>query len=214
VIAHRAPLGESRVILNNISWETYSTLIAETGDDRRSRMAYDRGTLEISSNQGFHGRYSWTLGVMFFILAEEFELDIVGLGQLTCRRKEFLRGLEPDSCFYVKSTPLIVSNRNIHLDVDPPPDIMFEIDFTNSSLNKFPIYTALGVPEVWRFDGEELTFHMLRRGAYLKKQFSPTFPGVPLGIEMPKYIAKATTQKSMPVLKEFRAWVKQHASKK
>jgi Uma2 family endonuclease len=205
---------ESRVILNNVSWETYERLVAETGDGRRTRLAYDRGTLEIMSPLSFHERCNWLLGQMFFILAEELEVDIIGLGQLTCRREEFLRGLEPDTCFYVKNAPLIEAKKDIDLEVDPPPDIMIEVDITNSSLNKFPIYTSLRVPEVWRFDGETLTFHVLRRDAYVKRRFSPTFPGLALGSEVPKFIKKATTQKPMPVLKEFRAWVKQHAHKK
>ena len=39
---------------------------------------------------------------------------------------------------------------------DPPPDLAIEVDNTNSSLNRMAIYGALGVPEVWRFDGEGL----------------------------------------------------------
>ena len=89
MIAQREVLGEERVVLNNVSWETYSTLLAETGDDRRARMAYGRGTLEIIPPQSFHERRNALFTQMFFILAEELELDIVGLGQLTCRREEF-----------------------------------------------------------------------------------------------------------------------------
>ncbi|HEY9779787.1 MAG TPA: Uma2 family endonuclease [Leptolyngbyaceae cyanobacterium] len=41
--------------------------------------------------------------------------------------------------------------QEIDLDRDLPPDLMLEVDFSNSSLNKLPIYTALGVPEIWRY---------------------------------------------------------------
>jgi len=38
---------EQRVLLNNISWQTFETLLAEMGDNRASRLAYDQGQLEI-----------------------------------------------------------------------------------------------------------------------------------------------------------------------
>jgi len=38
---------EQRVLLNNISWQTFETLLAEIGDNRASRLAYDQGQLEI-----------------------------------------------------------------------------------------------------------------------------------------------------------------------
>ena len=151
---------------------------------------------------------------MFFILAEEHDLPLFGLGQLTCKREDMQRGLEPDCCFYVKNAALIGMKRKIDLDIDPPPDLMVEVDITNSSLDKFPIYESLGVPEVWRFDGKALTFHVLHRGSYIQKRHSPTFPGLALGVAIPKHIEKVVSQNPMPVLKEFRAWVKQHASKK
>ncbi|MBO0719619.1 MAG: Uma2 family endonuclease, partial [Blastocatellia bacterium] len=46
----------------------------------------------------------------------------------------------------------------MHLDfrVDPPPDIVVEIDIHHSSVAKLPIYAALGVPEIWRYDGYTL----------------------------------------------------------
>ena len=36
------------------------------------------------------------------------------------------------------------------LDRDPPPDLVLEVDFSGSSLNKEPIYVALSVLEIWR----------------------------------------------------------------
>ena len=41
----------------------------------------------------------------------------------------------------------------IDLTVDPPPDLVIEVDITSPSLDRLPIYARLGVPEVWRYDG-------------------------------------------------------------
>jgi len=49
---------------------------------------------------------------------------------------------------------------------DPPPDLVIEVDITRSSLNRFPIFAAVGVPEVWRFDGDRVTMYCLEGGRY------------------------------------------------
>jgi Uma2 family endonuclease len=38
---------EQRVILQNISWQTFKTILAEMGNNRNSRLAYDNGIVEI-----------------------------------------------------------------------------------------------------------------------------------------------------------------------
>jgi len=37
-----------RVTLHGVSWQTYTQLLAELGDQRASRLAYDQGVLEIT----------------------------------------------------------------------------------------------------------------------------------------------------------------------
>ena len=44
----------------------------------------------------------------------------------------------------------------IDLTVDPPPDLIVEVDISHPSLDKFPIYASLGIPEVWRHNGDTL----------------------------------------------------------
>jgi Uma2 family endonuclease len=83
------------------------------------------------------------------------------------KRKDRSRGAEPDACFYVKTAAVI--GRKIQLDfaTDPPPDIVVEIDITHDSVSKFPLYAALGVPELWRYDGAALTMYHLKDREYL-----------------------------------------------
>ena len=45
---------EQRVILHNMSWETYERLMEERGENRVPRFAYDRGELEIMSPSTEH----------------------------------------------------------------------------------------------------------------------------------------------------------------
>jgi Uma2 family endonuclease len=67
---------------------------------------------------------------------------------LTDLREDLACGFEPDACFYLDHADAIAPDRPLDLAVDPPPDLVVEVDITRSSLDKFPIYAALGVPEV------------------------------------------------------------------
>ena len=57
-------------------------------------------------------------------------------------------------------------NEQIDLAHCPPPDLAVEVDITSSSLDRFSIYTDLGVPEIWRCDGRSLTIYSLDEGEY------------------------------------------------
>jgi Uma2 family endonuclease len=75
------------------------------------------------------------------------------------------------------------------LESDPPPDIVVEIDITNESLSKFPIYAALSVPEIWRYDGRVMQFYALTNDAYRVISDSQFFPGL-----IPAMLADALEQ--------------------
>ncbi|HYG76830.1 MAG TPA: Uma2 family endonuclease [Planctomycetota bacterium] len=201
---------EQRVILHNITWDTYVRLLEETGDNRRSRMAYDGETLEIMSPQRQHEASNYLIGIMIFILAEELELEMAGCGQLTCKRQIAQKGLEPDSCFYIAHEAEVRGLDRIDLDLNhPPPDLMIEVDITHSSIDKLAICATLGVPEVWRYDGHTLRFFVLKGAIYKEAEESLAFPKLPLRSKIPEIIAHEPAVGEMKALREFRTWVKQ-----
>ena len=64
-----------------------------------------------------------------------------------------------------------------------------EIDITNESLSKFPIYAALSVPEIWRYDSKKIQFYELTVGIYREISESRFFPGL-----IPSLLAAAFEQ--------------------
>lgn len=42
------------VLLEGITWQTYKAILSDLGEHRASRLAYDRGTLEISMPLALH----------------------------------------------------------------------------------------------------------------------------------------------------------------
>jgi Uma2 family endonuclease len=159
---------EHRVILHNSSWETYERLIEERGENRVPRFAYDRGELEIMSPSTEHESIAYYIGLLVAVFAEEVGVDLYGVGSTTFDREDLGRGFEPDASFYVRNAGLVRGKPRIDLGLDPPPDLLVEVDITSPSLDKFPIYARAGIPEIWRHDGERLAIFGLRGEEYVE----------------------------------------------
>lgn len=169
---------EQRVVLHDVSWETYERLLAEFTDQSAPRLSFNQGTLEIMSPRPEHEKYNRRLALLIEVLAEELAINVEDFGSTTFRRRDLARGFEPHSCFYIQHEAQVSGKTSLDLTVDPPPDLVIEIDITSSSLDKLPIYAALGVPEVWRYDGQALTFYRLKGEQYMLSDSSLAFPGL------------------------------------
>jgi Uma2 family endonuclease len=141
-------------------------------------MAFDRGTLEIMAPSFAHERPNHLLALIVDLIALEWGLDLEAAGSTTFKREDVERGFEPDAAFYIQHAADIRGNTSIDLHRDPPPDLVIEVDITHPSLNKFPIYAALGIPEVWRYDGRVVLFYRLEGHTYVVTDTSRVLPGV------------------------------------
>ncbi|RCJ24691.1 hypothetical protein A6770_03260 [Nostoc minutum NIES-26] len=198
---------EQRTVLHNISWETFEALLRDTGEDRGSRFAYDCGTLEIMTPLFEHENPKSNFGNFIIALAEELGIEIRSAGSTTLKRKILKRGIEPDTCYYIQNELAIRGRETLDLETDPPPDLAIEIDITSSSVNKFGIYSALGVPELWRYNGQDLKFYQLIEGQYVECEFSIAFPLVSVS-DLSRFIQQSKTTGEITLLKSFRAWVR------
>jgi Uma2 family endonuclease len=167
--------GEQRFLIPGIGWSGYETLRELLGG-RSIRIAYDRGNVELTSPSQEHERCRRRLGRMVETLTEELNLPCVCFGSTTWRSQSLDRGIEPDDCFYLANAARVFG-KTVDLEVDPPPDLAIEVDITASSLDRQGIYAALGVPEVWRFNGESLRAYRLNKdGHYTESDSSLNFP--------------------------------------
>lgn len=198
---------EQRTILQNISWETFETLLAETGVDRGSRFAYECGILEIMSPLIEHESYKNNIGNLVIVLAEELGIEIKSAGSTTLKLKSANRGIEPDNCYYIQNELAFRGKQTLDLTTDLPPDLAIEIDITSSSINKLDIYSALGVPEIWRYNGRVLQIYQLVEKRYIESEFSCAFPLVP-AIEINQFIEQGKAIGEIALIKLFRAWVR------
>jgi Uma2 family endonuclease len=89
------------ICLSGISWSTYETLLEELSD-RRLRLTYNRGNLEIMAPSPEHELNKRVLGRFLETIAEELEISIYPLGSTTFKQPK-LSGAEPDECFYIQN---------------------------------------------------------------------------------------------------------------
>ena len=204
-----AASSSQRVILQNISWQTFETILAEMGDNRATRLAYDHGILEIMTPLMPHEHNNRLLEHLVFALAEELNLNLKSTGSVTCKRQDLLRGVEPDSSFYIQNEPVMRQKQNLDLTQDPPPDLVIEVDYTSSSIDRMPIYQALGVAEVWRYNEPVMQIYQLREGVYVGCDVSPSFANLPLTTEIPRFLQQSLSIGEIPMIRSFRGWVRQ-----
>ncbi len=167
----------SSVVLYDVSWEEYRNILEGRGD-RKFHHTYDNGVLEIMSPLVRHEARKKFLAQVVEAIGHGLNLDFLCLGSATHKRKDLLKGLEPDECFYFASEPTVRDHHEeIDFDVDPPPDLAIEIDITHSSIKRRPIYAALGVPELWIVDGKKVSI-LLRdeSGLYQEHSNGLVFP--------------------------------------
>ena len=141
-------------------------------------------------------------------LTEELELPLAAYGSLTFKRRRKLRGLEPDECYWIQSEAKVRDLEEFNFRRDPPPDLVIEIDITSSSARRMEIYQdLLGVPEIWRHDGENLQFHLLGRGGYKVSEKSRTFPGL-RSADLAPFLALRGKTDVNTIIRRFRTWVR------
>jgi len=202
------PRGLDRcILLSGIGWDTYERLLADMGDSHVARFAYDQGVLEIMAPSYEHESVKGHLALLVNILAEEFSIDVEGAGSTTFRRKDLIKGFEPDECFYIQHAELVRGKKRLDLAEDPPPDLVIEIDITSPSLSKFPIFAALGIPEVWRYDGTTMSIFTLVGTTYVERLDSVALPKVTSSV-LSELLASSQHVKRTEWLRQVRTWAR------
>ena len=193
--------------LEDISWDEYEQLLTQLTEWRGMRVSYDRGRVEIMSPSFQHEKFIALISGMGYIWAEEMDITVEAAGATTYKQESLLKGSEGDESFYVKNAGAIIGKRQIDLDVDPPPDVVVEVDITNESLSKFPIYAAFLVPEIWRYDGKQARVYHLVNESYIERDASLSFPFL-TSQAMTEFLDQSKTQGQTAALAAFRQWVR------
>lgn len=202
----------SQLVLYDVSWETYETLLDIFAERSTPRLAYYKGILALMTPLPEHETYSWTLGRLVVILSEELGLEIRGLKSTTWRLQPKQAGLEADECFYIQNEAKIRGKLKLDLRIDPPPDLVIEIDLSRSSIDKMAIYAELSIPEVWRWRNGKLSVHLLNEAQeYIESETSLAFESFPVK-KLVKFMKIDSQQGENSRMREFRSWVRSQMS--
>ena len=170
-------LPEDTVItFRNVGWEEYEDLLEQVGEASGLRISFDDGTLKVMTISSTHEKYGRFLEKLLTTVVLRLRINILSFGSATMRKRKKKKGNEPDACFYVQTADVIGHRIHIDFEIDPPPDIAVEIDVHHDSRDKFSIYAGLGVPEIWRFDEQRLTIHILEQDRYEEVAVSKALP--------------------------------------
>ncbi|MBW4662948.1 MAG: Uma2 family endonuclease [Chroococcus sp. CMT-3BRIN-NPC107] len=200
-----------QLLLKDVSWQMYEDILEELGEKRAARVNYSQGLLEIITPLPEHEFDKEIIGDLVKALLEELNIEFVPLGFTTYKNKQMSGGLKADQCFYIQNEPAIRGKKRIDLTIDPPPDLALEIDIT--SRTRLNNYEALGVPELWRYNGQSLEIIVLESGKYVKSNISRNFPSLPLVDVIPQYVERSMIEGRNVTIKAFRSWVKSQTKK-
>jgi Uma2 family endonuclease len=185
------PLGEQRVLLSGVPWETYVAL-RDAVDTPGVRMTYIEGLLEIMTPLPAHELAKTMIARLIEMFAIERDVPLQGYGSTTFRSAAKARGLEPDECYCVD-----------HLLKDVP-DIALEVVLTSGGIEKLPVYEGLGVKEVWFWEKDAFHLYALRAAGYEAIPASELVPG--LDLEVLAAFARRSDQHE--TVKAFRDWLR------
>jgi Uma2 family endonuclease len=199
----------SAMMLAGLTWKTYEALLQELGGDRSTRVAYDRGVLEIRMPGEPHEIINRLLAKIITMLAMESGMEANDFGSVTLNREELDRGIEPDSCFYIQNAARgqgLEANASENL----PPDLVLEVDIASSSANKMAIYQAMGVSEVWLYRRNVLKIQLLQDEQYQDVVNSRAFPRVNVE-RLNQWLEMRKTETDLTVLRHVQQFCRNHS---
>ncbi len=206
--APREAPAEARVLLR-VSWDTYERILAEHNECASPRFTYDGGYLEImplSFEQEYPNR---TLACLVGLILGEWDIDFVEAGSNTFKRPDLAKGFEPDSCFFIRHAEAVRGKKRLDLAVDPPPDLIIEIEVTEPLLPRLPIFAAVGVPEIWQYAGDTVLVKTLDLASYGQATHSAALPGLSAET-ITEFLRHSREMKSPAWMRRVREWAQEH----
>ncbi len=194
-----------QILLEDVSWQQFENILTDLGEHRSARVSYSHGYLEIMVPLPEHEKAKEIIGDTIKILLDRLNIDYDSLGSTTLKSERMTQGVEPDACFYIKNQALVLGKNRLDMNIDPPPDLAVEIDLT--SRTPLDNYQLLGVPELWRYGKQGLQIEVLQNGQYIRSDFSPTFPDLPVVDLINRYVQQSQVVGSSQAIRSFKQWV-------
>lgn len=191
------------LLLHNVSWEEYECVLDEFAQKSAYRIYYNNGVLKIMSPRANHEYPKDVALSLVRVYADEFNIPLDSYGSTTWRQKKKLKGAEADTSFYIKNAAKVRGVKDFDLNLVIPPEVVVEIDTSNESWDKFEIYAALEIEEIWRCDGTNFQLYRLVEGKYEAIEESLSLPLIS-GSLLTEFLQLSYQMSQTAMLKEFR----------
>ncbi|HEY7182763.1 MAG TPA: Uma2 family endonuclease, partial [Blastocatellia bacterium] len=128
------------VVFQGVAWEEYEELLDQVGEAGGLRISYNDGTLKVMSLSVEHETCVRFIERLIGALTIRLRINIISTGSATIRKQRMKKGNEPDASFYVQTASAIGNRLDLDFAVDPPPDIVVEVDIHHDSSDNDSIY--------------------------------------------------------------------------
>ena len=193
------------VVFRDVTWEDYEAQLRIVGE-RPIRVTYDRGTMEVFMPSFGHEDDAYRLGRMVNTLTEELDIAVKAGRTTTHKHQDLDQGHKPDQCYWLgDDARRMAGKRQLRLTVNPPPALAIEVNISHSSLERLPIFAAIGIPEVWRLTVNSIQFlHLEPDATYRPHDRSRAFPRL-LAAEVARFLERGGTVEDTAWIRVFRA---------
>ncbi len=193
---------ETRMVLENVAWATF----VELANQRRGsvpRMTYDKGILEMMSPKRQHENLGRLIGRMVEAYSESRDIEIISVKSMTVKRSDLKKAFESDESYYIAHAVQLLEKEELDFEIDPPPDLVIEVEITTSAIDKMQLYATMQIPEVWRHDGRSLQMFRWVEGSYMPIESSNQLPELQAAL-MNQMLASRLTTGETKLIKDFR----------
>jgi Uma2 family endonuclease len=166
------PMADQRILIEGVGWDGYEALLTLRGERSRPKLAYLDGAVELMTTSREHEGLKSVIGCLIEEFCLERDIDFSPYGNWTLKAKLKQAGVEPDECYIFGARP---QERDW-------PELAIEIVWTHGGIDKLEAYRRLGIGEVWFWDSDTISVHVLERGGYEARARSACLPDLDLGL--------------------------------
>jgi len=183
------------------TWSEYESLSEQRGDGSLPRLKYRHGEVLLMSPLPHHGKDASLIADVIKTLLDHTNREYDSFTPITMKLPEE-SGIEPDYCFYIDNWEAVLGKKRIDWRIDPPPDLVLEIDVT--SYSDVDDYLPYRVPEVWLYKRQQLRIYQLQGNGYRPEAQSRYFPGLDLQAMVDRCLQLAYDRNTSAAIRDLR----------
>lgn len=194
-----------KLILQPVSWQRLTQILAGLELHRSFRVAYADKVLEIMAPLLDEERTKVISANLIEMSLKFQKKSWQSFGSNILKSESREVAIEPENCFYIQNSQAVVGKNNLNLTQQPPPDLVIDTD--GVSINKVAAYQTLRVPELWIYTGRKLKIYILVNSEYMEFNTSPNFPDIPVTKVIPQFVERANIFGVTKALEEFGSYL-------